>query len=533
MDASSVRTKIRSYIESVLQDARQNMRVIDRYLSDQRNQRNQPNQLNQQGGVVLTPAIVRDKSNTVIDFVRNASAEVDQKTLEGFGTTLRNFAERLEGVLTDINKMDVESAGLEVENVYRQYDNLIQNVGASQNLEQLQTSDGRIVFRGKSNKKQKPAYGLIELFSPLISSYELLERLQSTGDKTEAAKVFNAISGQLNLNNTLLRNLSSILNDLDRRIQSRIQINMPIFKAYEFEIQQEQQEQPGQPGQPDRSKSITASYKVDEHDVQYVLKLEDGSAIAAADRMVDVKVDVDLSTSVCSLESIRTGSITQIETCIKLLAEQAKQAKQAKQAEPASVASDSAKDMQHIRNSLSELYKINMPSMQIMQKGGVSDEKQAHAGMYDFMQRMEDINRHLSQIQTKITAIEDDRINMEYYILYVGQAGMPNTHNMKMYRYIGLDTLQKYAQIMQTASTDPYFIKYHKIVRRRMSNLINSLIRFYADAKIDRKYIINIRHSTGPLFDDFVLFNHFSNMLDAFKAEHVQEHVQEQVSPAV
>ena len=513
MDALTVRTKIRSYIESVLQDARQNMRVIDRYLSDRRNRTNRTNHLNQPnqlGGVVLTPAIVSDKSNTVIDFVRNTSHEVDEKTLEGFGKTLRNFAERLEGVLTDIDKMDAESVGLEAENAYERYDDLIQNVGTSQNLEQLHTSDGRFIFREKSNNKQKPEYGLIDLFSPLISSYKLLERLQSAGDKTEAAKVFSAISDQLNLNNTLLRNLSSILNDLDRRIRSRIQNSMPIFKEYEFEIQQDR---------PD--KSIIASYKLNDHNDRYVLKLEDGSAIALADRRIKVKVDVNPSTLICSLATIQTDSIRSIEECIKLLAEKAKQS------EPISVASESVKDIRRIKDGMSVLYKINgVPSMQ---KGGVADEKQAHAGMYDFMQRMEDINRHLSQIQIKLATIEDDRINTEYYILYVGQAGMPNTRNMKMYRYIGLDELLEYAQIMQTASTDPYFIKYHKIMRRRMSNLINSLIRFYTDAKIDRKYIINIRGCTGPLYDDFVLFNHFSNMLNAFKSEQIQE----QVPPAV
>lgn len=135
-------------------------------------------------------------------------------------------------------------------------------------------------------------------------------------------------------------------------------------------------------------------------------------------------------------------------------------------------------------------------------------------------QRMSLINIKLKEFKQKIREHEFMQKQIKFYVFYLMNiASLRGVKRLNMYCYINRNILDFYRNIIndidsrrkrEGMSIDAlYFDKYHNFTIERMKTFLTFLVN---NMKTDT--LIDVSKCTGPVVSDFIVFNHFKDILD-------------------
>ncbi len=146
--------------------------------------------------------------------------------------------------------------------------------------------------------------------------------------------------------------------------------------------------------------------------------------------------------------------------------------------------------------------------------------------LYDLLLNMTDriklINIKLKDFKKIVRKHESEQKRIKYYIFYImNTASLKGVKKLNIYNYINRGIMDFYRNILNDIDTRRskddmpidavYFDIYHGLMITRIKPFLIFLID---NMKIDS--LIDIRKCTGPIVSDFVLFNHFKDILDSY-----------------
>ena len=471
-------------------------------------------------------AIKENIESTKQNIKERISKIPDLNTLTEFRKVLENFKTSLDSVIGNLDKAYRSKSDMKS---YPQdsYEEFINNLAGKSGLRKISTIEGNTVFLRKDEDTDIPNMNytsLLEIFRPLISDYNKIrekieeyenEKQKQRGEKGDADSVrtFELIEQQLDHNKTLVENFISLLNNVEKQIEKYGQTsirNNNTFNRYSYD------------GFDEKTNSIF--YKSDNVDTnRYVIKLESKENISDEDYLVDINMSEG-----DSLAMIQSDSIIAINNYVEALKDLYKSKPESR---------GMGRRIKDIANDISKIKSIERGKeekgqlIKKYQKGGVDPEKTnmnreiVYDKMFNFVSSMNSINSILTRIKDKIRVLEEEQKDMEYYMTYIAQIGMmKDVQQITLYRYIDFAMIKEYSdkvknilsKINMSTEYSEYFRKYHKITLARINMFLDFLLLSTSKGEPanPNKYVINIRECTGPIFYDFVIFNHFKNILD-------------------
>jgi Kinesin motor domain len=453
-----------------------------------------------------------------------------KRVIDGFEDTLRTFKRNVDGVLVKIEELESDTKqldkGLEMSKVqkakakYEKFLDAMAAYNADNPLTRVKDLDLNSFYIRTEKDEDLDFTDFLKIFNPMITSYKLLAKTPGK----DLLSVFTAMEKQSNLNISAFKAAEAVLISISARLDEFTRNDtLP-----EYVIENTPEGSYVIPYHMSDKDNESESYqiKLAEQDVyEYMTELE----IAA------------LSSD--SLETIRADSLSLIRNYVSDL-------EQYRFPDDIVVVTD----VDEIRQNLDIIRGVDKQGIAQStggsQMGGDRSDYQGHATavsqhniyskMYEFVSELANINNRLSEVKSKIDRVMIDRERKEYYLMYVAQVGMMNdVGGINMYRYINRGILDYYRSIiadildridklgpdkrpshtyMENTNVKlldaEYFRTYHLRILLKMRNLIEPLV--IGENKLTLSDVIDIRSCTGPIYEDFVLFNHFKDILDNY-----------------
>jgi hypothetical protein len=138
--------------------------------------------------------------------------------------------------------------------------------------------------------------------------------------------------------------------------------------------------------------------------------------------------------------------------------------------------------------------------------------------------RIKKINQKLKDLKNIAFLYEKDQIRMKYYVFYIiNISSLKDISKLNIYKFINRGLLEFYRNIINDIQTRIsinkdklpldalYFDTYHSLIIERIKNFLNFIIE-----NINTNTIIDIQACTGPIKNDFIIFNHFKDILESY-----------------
>lgn len=146
------------------------------------------------------------------------------------------------------------------------------------------------------------------------------------------------------------------------------------------------------------------------------------------------------------------------------------------------------------------------------------------SSILDLTDKIKRINIKLNQMKEEVKQCIIEHKKVQNYVFYVmSVASLKGIKRLNIYKYVNRGILDFYRNIIDDISSrisqsheNPvadaiYFNMYHGILIDKMKQFLVFLIK---NMTIDE--LIEINDCTGPIVSDFVLFNHFKDILDSY-----------------
>ena len=138
--------------------------------------------------------------------------------------------------------------------------------------------------------------------------------------------------------------------------------------------------------------------------------------------------------------------------------------------------------------------------------------------------RIREINQKIKELKSLAVLYEKDQKRMKYYVYYIiNISSLKDIKNLNIYKFINRGLLEFFRNIINdiqariSSNKDKmpldalYFDTYHNLIMRRVKNFLNFIIE-----NISTSTIIDIQSCTGPIKNDFIIFNHFKDILESY-----------------
>lgn len=439
---------------------------------------------------------------------------------------LQSFNQNIKNVMSEIESLDSDSKFIDqkkdtIRQIEDQYLDFLSRAvsyrsGASANLSHIIGSDGRSTFTNFSTDKDElDLTGLLEMFRPFITSFETVTR--AIRDNKDITTVLDIIRDQSAINTTVMREAQKVLRNLIAKLDT-ISRRVTLVK---YEIGE-------------RSEN-NITYRVDSQTAtsEYNIALQTTDVY---DYMVEIDFTSDKSDS---LDAIKFDNLTAIQEYLDLVGKLQFNA------------DIKDHDLKLLESQLDALQKADRPDdhSEIQTGGNYATHQEeiqnvtthrAYTELYELTSGLVEINKLLTHLKNQIFRTKVEMEKQNNYLMYMAQVGMMgDIRGMNIYRYINRGILDYYRSIIEDIfdriaklgpETRPsnltltnenrslvdaeYFRSYHHHVLKRMQNFIEFLVQ-----NLNLKDVINIRKCTGPIFHDFVIFNHFKEILDSYYEE--------------
>lgn len=185
--------------------------------------------------------------------------------------------------------------------------------------------------------------------------------------------------------------------------------------------------------------------------------------------------------------------------------------------------------------------KLEMPSQRLMdsikdfelgkmQIGGgddnidnINETNKVPLSLYEFINKLTYVNNKMERVKNFVKTINLNQQRTKYYITYMAQiSSLKDAKRLNIFRYINRGILDFYLNIVNDISTRIdidddtnydaiYFDICHGIVIKRMTNMLKFLVENMTTTEI-----IDINSCKGVIQYDFVIFNHFKDILDSY-----------------
>ena len=155
-----------------------------------------------------------------------------------------------------------------------------------------------------------------------------------------------------------------------------------------------------------------------------------------------------------------------------------------------------------------------------------NDHKHAGGGLSDSILTMtsmiSDINTKLGKISNQLKVVTLKKKQIRSYVLYLMRtASLKGVNHLNIYKYINRGVLEFYLNILRdiqnriSKKEQPddavYFDTYHHYTMRRIMNFL-----LFLSSNMTISDLIDIDKCTGRILSDFVLFNHFKEILESY-----------------
>lgn len=253
------------------------------------------------------------------------------------------------------------------------------------------------------------------------------------------------------------------------------------------------------------NENLTPRYKIQEQtltEIKYSFQDSDGILALTNDKPYSYKKTINL-VNVDFLTLIETNKLKFIDEYVKYI----------KTNSNLDLEKPTVSISEDIIDSVKKLETINV------QKGGEIKEFDVFNSILSLTEKMNQVNKLLSNVKTKINESIEFKNKLHYYLLYLSETLTVKNIQLTVYRYIDKDTLKFYLDILNGIKSNihsnvetlvEYFNKFHELM---LDQTINCL-QFLCDSIGDK--LIDISRCTGHVVFDMVLFNHFKDILENY-----------------
>jgi len=466
---------------------------------------------------------VMDRKDAVLSYVDSVSMSPKKvRELEPMIATLEKFQNNVGDVMHQIEELHSQTESFQsldltnarfdtdhhksitIDEMYSDYLQKLASYNVDHPLEVMRDPNGIIAMIHKNDDLDFT--GLLELFRPLIGSYQILR--ENIRENKDLDTVLTVIREQTRLDVNVLKNAKDALKHIVDKLNS-IETD---FKVKNYELVEK-----------------TA------HSIIYSINSVEGETYQIP--IVDSNTVTDYTTKITidqqdSLNAIRLDSMKVIQEYIDSL-------------DPLTPAVELDTELK-LSAITEDLKRIMSVDGQLGQLGGDHDEHikdtdivvqpDTYTDVYSLVAGLIDINRYLLRVRETIDQTLLNRERKMFYLMYLTQVGMMNDiSDLEIYRYIDLDTVNFYMEVLNrivsriqllgiSKTVDKkevrqdrsfldaeYFRSYHYYLVQRMTNLMKFISEHLEPGKV-----INISRIDGPIYGDFVLFNHFKDILKSY-----------------
>jgi hypothetical protein len=539
---SNHNNSINRYLIGILQ---QHVRKISSDISDKiYNLENIRATLNNKGQFGAGPRSqeVKDQAQRIKDHIKDILLESGktEEIVDGFVDKLNNFKKDFDTVIDDVDELDTLSKKNTFDinsltNAKKKYDAFltklaeykVKKIDSKETYQLLQLKDSSNQSAYFKDNKDLDFGTFYQLYKPFVVNFELLKSTFEKGH--DVVPVFTQIEHQTNINISSIKAVEQLLSGIEKRLDILdVKLTLPLYVMMEI------------------LENNFFKYRIGDNEKEYTIainnKNSDNMGVGDEDYMTTIQLDSLANSD--SLNAIRGDSISAIKSYLELLKGNVKYER------------DDIGNIDGLGIDLNELtilgHKLDghpKPHSQRAGSGKYTYEDDElllnHAlyhRMYDFISEISKINKKLANTQIMVDTVLMHRERMQMYMMYIAQAGMMNgVEKIRIYRYIDKSTLERYLLIINEIfekidsipmgpklidsidltdkrftrhASEEYFRSYHMYMLQRMHNFLKALVLAPA---FNDDHIIDITNSNGPITDDFVLFNHFKDILDNYR----------------
>lgn len=449
--------------------------------------------------------IIDAASKYVVTQIKSASQIEDMDNLQDKVDT---FKEHIQTVIDEIQQLSDSTDNLgmiaEVRSKYESFSQHINKILTAKGYRFVSDNGLNMMMKETSSLKDGTRLWstLYNIWLPFITNIDQIIK-SSDPDSDDAIRTYQIITDQLHTIMNTFDMFEQLIDELIKKYDALLQ--KPAMKTYQL----------------DRSVQSPAT----DSEIHYIcltsntkpdLAPETGSIIFTKEKIYNFMKDVDLSTP---------DAFSLVETQKMRFIDQYVQKLNKTSGFMSAVGLEINNDKNIISaNILARFKEIEQFSGQVGGDGEIVeyDSRDLSQLLLNMTDRIKLINIKLKSFKKMVKDHEIEQNRIKFYIFYVmNTASLRGVKRLNMYHYINRGIMDFYRNILNDIDARRnrddmpidaiYFDTYHGLLITRIKTFLQFLI---SNMNID--YLIDIGACTGPIVSDFILFNHFKDVLDSY-----------------